>query len=50
MLDEVEELDLVLEHYAITWGIKLSGEDTGFGSRWAQWGINPIITAREEDY
>lgn len=23
MLDEVEELELVLEHYAITWGLKL---------------------------
>ena len=50
MLDEVEELELVLEHYAITWGIKLSGKDIGSGSRWVQWGINPITTAREEEY
>ncbi|KAJ3785969.1 leucine carboxyl methyltransferase [Lentinula aff. detonsa] len=36
MLDEVEELDLVLEHYAITWGL------TTLGSRsapWDDWGF-----------
>jgi len=33
MLDEVEELDLVLDHYAVTWGI--FGGDAG-------WGLMPI--------
>lgn len=50
MLDEVEELDLVLDHYAITWGVKISGEDIASGSRWAQWAIRPIATPREEEY
>ena len=52
MLDEVEELELVLEHYAITWGVKLSGENIRSGSRWTQWGINinPIAIALKEEY
>ena len=50
MLDEVEELELVLEHYAITWGVKLSGENIRSGSRWTQWGINPIAIAPKEEY
>lgn len=37
MLDEVEELNLVLEHYAITWGLFLS--DPGINVAWGQWGL-----------
>ena len=32
MLDEIEELDLVLEHYVVAWGSKgLSGEGEAWG-------------------
>ncbi|KAF9061794.1 leucine carboxyl methyltransferase [Rhodocollybia butyracea] len=37
MLDEVEELELVLEHYAITWSLSLSG--TGLKAPWGDWGL-----------
>jgi [phosphatase 2A protein]-leucine-carboxy methyltransferase len=37
MLDEIEELDLVLEHYAITWGIKLN--DMEAQASWTDWGF-----------
>jgi [phosphatase 2A protein]-leucine-carboxy methyltransferase len=33
LLDEIEELELVLGHYAITWGAKFPG-----GVQWAGWG------------
>ncbi|KAI0753120.1 leucine carboxyl methyltransferase [Daedaleopsis nitida] len=36
MLDEIEELELVLAHYAITWGAKFP---TGLNGQWARWGI-----------
>lgn len=39
MLDELEELDLVLQHYAITWGIKIFGTDAS--APWSEWGIKP---------
>jgi [phosphatase 2A protein]-leucine-carboxy methyltransferase len=40
MLDEVEELDLVLAHYAVTWGLKLpSGQQLGSPSKWVEWGL-----------
>ncbi|KAH9944582.1 leucine carboxyl methyltransferase [Amylocystis lapponica] len=39
MLDEVEELQLVLEHYAITWGLKLPAQSTGLKTNWAAWGL-----------
>ncbi|GAW04346.1 leucine carboxyl methyltransferase [Lentinula edodes] len=38
MLDEIEELDLVLEHYAITWGLSTAH----LGNRkapWGEWGL-----------
>lgn len=38
MLDEVEELNLVLEHYAITWGVKTSASV----SPWVEWGLRPV--------
>jgi [phosphatase 2A protein]-leucine-carboxy methyltransferase len=31
MLDEVEELDLVLGHYAVSWGM--------LGTKWSDWGL-----------
>ena len=40
MLDEVEELDLVLAHYAVTWGLKLpTGQKPS--SKWIEWGLKP---------
>jgi len=38
MLDEVEELELVLQHYAITWGVRLPG-NTPPDQGWSSWGI-----------
>lgn len=38
MLDEVEELNLVLEHYAITSGVKISS----LVSPWSEWGLHPV--------
>ena len=40
MLDEVEELDLVLAHYAVTWGLKLPrGQQLNSPSKWIEWGL-----------
>ncbi|KAG1737885.1 S-adenosyl-L-methionine-dependent methyltransferase [Suillus paluster] len=39
MLDEVEELNLVLEHYAITWGVMASSAAT---IPWSEWGLRPV--------
>lgn len=40
MLDEIEELELVLGHYAMTWGVKLfSAGDTSFKAAWNDWGV-----------
>ena len=40
MLDEVEELDLVLAHYAVTWGHKLPrGQQPSTPSKWIEWGL-----------
>ncbi|KAF5326055.1 hypothetical protein D9611_000286 [Ephemerocybe angulata] len=36
-LDETEELDLVLEHYAISWGLYL--QNPGSSSSWGHWGL-----------
>lgn len=36
-LDEVEELDLVLDHYAITWGISVP--DQYSLDQWSAWDI-----------
>lgn len=35
-LDETEELDLVLDHYAISWGLYLPPDHVGF---WNHWGL-----------
>ena len=37
MLDEVEELDLVLEHYVLCWGFKSSVADRD--KRLSEWGL-----------
>ena len=37
MLDEIEELDLVLKHYAVTWG--LWAPKSLESSIWAGWAI-----------
>jgi [phosphatase 2A protein]-leucine-carboxy methyltransferase len=37
-LDETEELDLVLDHYAISWGLYLASLSDD-GSSWGDWGL-----------
>lgn len=32
MLDEIEELDLVLAHYVIAWGVKTPDPDSPFAT------------------
>ncbi|KAI0359601.1 leucine carboxyl methyltransferase [Trametes cingulata] len=39
MLDEIEELELVLAHYAITWGIKLPPNAGELKAEWREWGV-----------
>ena len=41
MLDEVEELDLVLAHYAITWGLRLFGPNVA--APWQNWGLKEVV-------
>jgi len=41
MLDEVEELNLVLEHYAITWSVMVSSSAATV-SPWNEWGLRPV--------
>ncbi|KAJ8076721.1 carboxy methyl transferase for protein phosphatase 2A [Marasmius tenuissimus] len=47
-LDEVEELDLVLQHYAITWGISLPTA-TETSSPWYHWGLQAKQRPPEDD-
>ncbi|KAA1476459.1 leucine carboxyl methyltransferase [Dentipellis sp. KUC8613] len=46
-LDELEELDLVLDHYAITWGCK--APSGGAQERWKTWGLTRKAKKPEED-
>ena len=39
MLDELEELELVLQHYAITWGLKTFPKGEGLRANWGEWGL-----------
>ena len=42
MLDEIEELELVLAHYAITWGVKYPADvttDPEKSRAWSTWGL-----------
>ncbi|KAH9911196.1 leucine carboxyl methyltransferase [Fomitopsis serialis] len=48
MLDEIEELELVLGHYAITWGVKLPGNAGAVKAHWAAWDLEPYSTAGED--
>jgi [phosphatase 2A protein]-leucine-carboxy methyltransferase len=48
MLDEIEELDLVLEHYAVTWGFKLPDGD-GETKHWNGWGLKKRNVVVEDD-
>ena len=41
MLDEIEELELVLQHYAVTWGVKLFSSADPYGAPWNDWGVSP---------
>ncbi|KAK0497074.1 leucine carboxyl methyltransferase [Armillaria luteobubalina] len=41
-LDEVEELDLVLNHYAITWGLWHPGTETK--ASWGMWGLKTQLS------
>ncbi|KAI0819543.1 leucine carboxyl methyltransferase [Trametes gibbosa] len=39
MLDEIEELELVLAHYAISWGLRLPSNASELTARWRVWEI-----------
>ena len=47
MLDEIEELELVLAHYAITWGAKLPPNATDLKAKWASWGLRRKVNEDE---
>ncbi|KAJ7086435.1 S-adenosyl-L-methionine-dependent methyltransferase [Mycena belliarum] len=47
LVDEVEELDLVLEHYAITWG--LFAPQSSAGAAWGKWGLSVKDTAQVDE-
>jgi len=38
LLDEIEELELVLDHYVISWAVKPS-DDSGTGAELGTWGL-----------
>ena len=41
--DEAEELDLVLAHYAATWGLKLpAGQQLNSPTKWTGWGLKAV--------
>ncbi|KAJ7747664.1 S-adenosyl-L-methionine-dependent methyltransferase [Mycena maculata] len=50
LIDEIEELDLVLDHYAITWGLFVS---PAVAVAWGEWGLRvkaaPPVDEDEED-
>jgi [phosphatase 2A protein]-leucine-carboxy methyltransferase len=47
MLDEIEELELVLEHYALTWGVWVPDSDIKDKTRWIKWSLSQA--ADDED-
>ena len=51
MLDEIEELELVLAHYAITWGVKLPSSASVLSNRlgWGYWGLYTSGTEEGEE-
>ena len=48
MLDEIEELELVLEHYAITWGVKLPANGGALKADWASWDLEAFADHDDE--
>ena len=44
LLDEVEELELVLGHYAVSWGV-VPGKEM----RWVGWGLKEKVRREEDD-
>jgi [phosphatase 2A protein]-leucine-carboxy methyltransferase len=53
MLDEVEELNLVLQHYAITWGVKVpdvfDSSKSKSKAKWVEWGMGPSAETVNND-
>ena len=47
MLDEIEELELVLAHYAITWGAKLPPNATDLKAKWPEWSLRRKVNEDE---
>ncbi|KAL0578916.1 carboxy methyl transferase for protein phosphatase 2A [Marasmius crinis-equi] len=47
-LDEIEELDLVLQHYAITWGLSVPSTTKSMSS-WFQWGLKKKQRTEADD-
>ncbi|KAJ7641548.1 S-adenosyl-L-methionine-dependent methyltransferase [Roridomyces roridus] len=47
LVDEVEELDLVLEHYAITWGLFVP--TSAVAGKWVEWGLNVQPVGDDEE-
>ncbi|KAF7361400.1 Leucine carboxyl methyltransferase 1 [Mycena sanguinolenta] len=45
LMDEIEELDLVLDHYAITWGLFVP-QSASFGAEWGEWGLRVKVAAQ----
>jgi hypothetical protein len=48
MLDEIEELELVLEHYVISWGIKVAPDRQAECAPFLAWGLKFEETAASE--
>jgi hypothetical protein len=44
MLDEVEELDLVLDHYVVSWGAKFSSDVVSpeYEEELSKWGLHSV--------
>ncbi|KAJ7117888.1 S-adenosyl-L-methionine-dependent methyltransferase [Mycena crocata] len=49
LVDEIEELDLVLEHYAITWGLFVP--QSASATAWEQWALSvkPVAPVDEDE-
>ena len=50
MLDEIEELELVLEHYAITWGVKIPADGGSVKADWAGWDLEAYVDNSDDAY
>ncbi|KAJ6632530.1 leucine carboxyl methyltransferase [Mycena sp. CBHHK59/15] len=47
LVDEIEELDLVLDHYAITWGLFVP--QGASAAAWGQWGLIMKVTEQVDE-